>query len=215
MSTIMKCPNGHFYDMDRTKECPYCKSQEEERQNLKKLIPDHPYFGVSGSDIGEERTVAMPVFGQDEISFNGSRGGSKAAGMAAPEEGVTIGIFNNRYKGTAYVTGWLVGLSGPVKGRDFRITHGYNWIGRSYNMDMCISEGTGMAENKHCAIVYDGKGNKFFITPGSGTITYRNGTILDNPSPLVLGDTLKMGDCEFEFVPFCREGHVWDQEEEE
>ena len=212
MSTIMKCPNGHFYDMDRTKDCPYCKAQEEEKKNMKKLIPDHPYFAVDSGDAGEEKTVAMLPGQNEEIMFNGSGGRGKMSGMAAPDEGVTVGIFKPG-KGTAFVTGWLVGIEGPVKGRDFRIIHGKNWIGRSYNMDLCISEGIGIADIKHCAVVYDGKGNHFFVVPGSGTVTYLNGNVLEGPSAIGLGDQLKLGNCKFEFVPFCREGRVWDPEE--
>ena len=162
-----------------------------------------------------DSTVAMPVDG--EIILGGGRGIASypgifpVAGISAGQDEVTVGIFNKSL-GTGYVTGWLVGIDGPVKGRDYRIMHGKNWIGRTYNMDICITEGADIAVVNQCAIVYDGKGNQFFIIPGMGTTTYLNSELVGKPEKLKLGDEIKMGNCTFEFIPFCREGHIWEVE---
>lgn len=213
MSTIVKCVNGHFYDAEKAKECPYCVRQEENRERIIRSLPENHVVRISDKGLGEDRTVAMPVDGELYLN-NGPAGLASISveGISAAEDGVTQSIFC-KAKGTAYVTGWLVGTAGPVKGRDYRIMHGKNWVGRTYNMDICIAEGIGIAAVNQCAIVYDGKGNQFFIMQGTGTTTYLNGELVKKPERLKLGDEIKMGDCTFEFIPFCRDGHVWEVED--
>ena len=50
--------------------------------------------------------------------------------------GRTVAFWGNE-SGEDYVTGWLVCVAGPEKGRDFRLHYGFNRIGRSYQMDIC------------------------------------------------------------------------------
>ena len=210
MATLTKCVNGHYYDADKSKDCPYCRKQEEEQRRISRTLPIRPNGPGTWQEDGP--TVSMPVPGEvklDRGTYAKPRG---RRGIPAGEEGVTIGIYSPQM-GTAYVTGWLVGVEGPVKGRDYRISHGRNSVGCSHQSDICISEGTGIAENGHCIVVYDGRGNQFYLAPGNGTITYRNGELLREPVELSLGDRIGIGDCTFEFVPFCREGHVWEVEE--
>lgn len=213
MSMIVKCVNGHFYDAEKSKECPYCVRQEEKREMIIRELPEHPEIRIRDEGLDEGRTMAMPadreVFLQHGTTDPGA---GRVRGISAAEDGVTQGIFC-KARGTAYVTGWLVGTGGPVKGRDYRIMSGKNWIGRSYNMDICIAEGAGIAAVNQCAVVYDRRGNQFFVMQGAGTITYLNGGLVKKPEVLKLGDEIKMGNCTFEFVPFCREGHVWEVED--
>lgn len=209
MASIMKCVNGHFYDAEKSRTCPYCEKQANEpviNRRLEFYPGGMPEFSAEESD--DSKTVAMPAT-QDfvHIGGEGRQGGTQVIG--ADEEGVTVG-FLSKATGTAYVTGWLVGKTGPVKGRDYRIYPNYNWIGRSFGADVVIREAQNIAEKQHCAVVYDYKSNRFFLSPGMGTTTYLNGDLLDGPKQLVLGDEISMGGLLFEFVPFCREGHTWE-----
>ena len=216
MATIVRCTNGHFYDADKTKNCPYCIKKEENRERIIQALPEHPGFVVDDVGLSEDHTMAMPANGEvfiGKAGTDGERHVQRVAGISAGEEGVTRSIFSKPL-GTAYVTGWLVGIEGPVKGRDYRIMHGKNWVGRNYNMDICISEGDGISVINQCALVYDGKGNQFFILQGNGTTTYLSGELVREPKLLQLGDRISMGNCVFEFVPFCRDGHVWEVEDE-
>lgn len=208
MATLIRCVNGHMYDADKTKDCPFCEKREEARKQIQKTLPVYSSSSWGESELNEDKTVAAPVAG--EICFGGmGKIETGLSGIAADNDVVTVGICS-KYMGNAYVTGWLVGIDGPVKGRDFRIIHGNNRVGHSYNADITIAEGTGIAELAHCTVVYDGKGNHFFIGPGTGTITYLNGNLLNDWKQLKIGDRIKIGNCLFEFVPFCREGHVWE-----
>ena len=70
-----------------------------------------------------------------------------------------------------------------------------------------------IADVKQCCVVYDSLSNRFFLTPGPGAATYLNDSLLENPRELIMGDVIGMGNSKFEFIPFCREGHVWKIEE--
>ena len=211
MSTLVKCVNGHFYDADKSRDCPYCRSIAEERKRISVRLSDHPVVSADDEGIGESVTQAMPA-GDGGSTFLPGGGPMRQEGPGVDDDGATVGMFS-RAMGTNYITGWLVATDGIVKGRDYRIYHGISWVGRSYNSDIIIHEDAGIAEWKQCGVVYDGRGNHFFLLPGQGTTTYLNGEVLEKPMPLLSGDVINMGNSKFEFVPFCREGHTWDTED--
>lgn len=208
---IVKCANGHFYDTNKSKECPYCIKKERERSERISELGNLPSFDVSFGPVNEGVTVAMTPGETGEVEI-GCYGQNHLQGMRAPGDSVTVGIYS-KSAGTSYITGWLVCVDGPEKGRDYRIYHGKNWVGKSPDMDITIHGDQMIQSEKHCAIVYDGKGNKFYLTEGNGSLTYLNGSLLNGSVELKLGDEITIGNCKFEFVPFCREGHVWNAEE--
>lgn len=55
--------------------------------------------------------------------------------IEANDYGRTIGYYSP-VRGNDYVTGWLVCVKGPEKGRDYRLHHGFNRLGRSMDMDV-------------------------------------------------------------------------------
>ena len=212
MSTLVKCVNGHFYDADKTKDCPYCRNIQEERKRISFGLDGHPVFSVDDGGIGDSVTMAMPAGGGPDSTFLGGGAPAREEGLGNDGDSVTVGLFS-RARGTSYITGWLVGVDGIVKGRDYRVFHGQNWVGRSYNSDIIIHEDSGIADVKQCCVVYDSLSNRFFLTPGPGAATYLNDSLLENPRELIMGDVIGMGNSKFEFIPFCREGHVWKIEE--
>ncbi|MCC8104047.1 MAG: FHA domain-containing protein [Clostridiales bacterium] len=132
------------------------------------------------------------------------------SGISAGDDLVTVALFSGR-RGNAYVTGWLVSVEGPEKGRDYRIRHGMNWIGSSAAMDIVIYGDPSVAAVRHCSIAYDRKDNRFFVVAGTGTVTYMNGGILTGAQEIKLGDEIGIGQSKYEFIPFCREGHIWEE----
>lgn len=139
---------------------------------------------------------------------------------AVPEEAAgpdmddqrTVGFFSGA-KGNDYVTGWLVCVEGPEKGRDYRLHHGFNRIGRSVSMDVQVLDDPAVTRDNHCSVVYDDKQNLFSVMPSSGALTYYNGQLLTGPEQLKAGDELNLGSSKFEFIPFCREGRIWEKED--
>lgn len=168
-------------------------------------------FAGAGAD--DEKTVAL-------ASTEGGIGsGTQDSNTVALEALVgedddqrTIGFFSGA-KGNDYVTGWLVCLEGPEKGRDYRLHHGFNRIGRSFEMDVQVIDDPAVTREGHCAVVYDDRQNQFSVVPTSGALTYYNGQLLTGPERLKSGDEISLGNSRFEFVPFCREGRVWEKED--
>ena len=56
---IVKCANGHFYDTNKSKECPYCIKKERERSERISELGNLPSFDVSFGPVNEGVTVAM------------------------------------------------------------------------------------------------------------------------------------------------------------
>ena len=211
MAKIIRCANGHYYDFDKGAACPYCRKTQADRVT----ISNGP-GSYSGSDENENmKTQAMLIRdGQTIMIGSGNEdtlpfATEKLHGLDAPREYRTNGIMRNT-AGIPYVTGWLVGIAGPVKGRDYRLIHGKNWVGVSGSNDICIREGSDIAWERQCAIVYDGKGNRFYVLQGTGTTTYLNGELVGVAQELKVGDEIAMGDCTFIFIPYCSEERVWE-----
>lgn len=109
-----------------------------------------------------------------------------------------------------YVTGWLVCLEGPVKGKDFRITYGYSRIGRGRHMDISIPEDLAITRDNHASIVYDPKKNYHYLVPSQSNFVYINSTYVTKPTRLHIHDFIQLGNSVFEFIPFCVDEHSWE-----
>ncbi len=118
--------------------------------------------------------------------------------------------YHSEFKGNNYVTGWLICSEGAEKGRDYRLHYGFNRIGTSGLMDVCINGDRKIADRSHCSVVYDSKGNEFFVSPGKGTITYVNGELLKKSRELHQGDKIEIGETTLEFIPYCGGDKKWD-----
>lgn len=110
-----------------------------------------------------------------------------------------------------YVTGWLVCVEGPEQGRDYRLRYGFNQIGRSHRMDVCIFEDDGITRGVHCSVVYEKRKNQFLLVPGQGTLTWMDGVLVDKPVELFTGDRFKIGETVLEFIAFCRDDVKWEK----
>lgn len=149
---------------------------------------------------------------------SGALGDTSTVSLSAVDEGGdddqrTIGVYSGA-KGNDYVTGWLVCTEGAEKGRDYRLHHGFNRIGRSYDMDVQVLDDPAISRENHCSVVFDDKSCRFSVLPSTGALTYYQGTLLTEPKPLHTGDEIRLGDSCFVFIPFCGEGRVWEKEEE-
>lgn len=110
---------------------------------------------------------------------------------------------------TGFLAGWLVCVRGPQRGRDFRIFPGFNRIGRQTYSDVCLEDALVAREN-HCSVVYEPKRGKFFLVPGMGTVTFKNGKRIDGAEPLEEGDVIGLGESLLAFVPFGWKEYTWE-----
>ena len=116
----------------------------------------------------------------------------------------------DRNPSVAPVTGWLVCVEGPGKGRDYRLHEDYNYIGRSPEMDVSIQDDMTISRERHAIIAYDDQERKFYFAPcGGASMVRQNGKVVLSTVELNAGDRLQIGRSIFCFVPFCGEAFQW------
>jgi len=108
------------------------------------------------------------------------------------------------------VTGWLVCVHGPSKGRDYKIFTEKNFVGRSDGMDIQILGDNYISKRNHAVFVYDPKKRKTLILPGdSQGLVYVNDEAVYSPLELNEYDTIELGKSKFVFVPLCGDKFEW------
>jgi hypothetical protein len=178
---VTRCDKGHFYDGAKYPECPHCKDGMDDEKTL------------SGPAINKPRATGRMVFE-----------------FAKPSDGEekTIGVFKKTH-GHDPVTGWLVCVKGPERGRDYRLHSGRNFLGRAPQMDISVADDIGITRENHCSVVYDPKGRTFLLAPGSAA-AYLNGQLAESPLKIATSDVISAGSSDFVFIPFCGEDRTWD-----
>lgn len=211
---LITCRNGHRYDPSITPECPECA-----RMGGGHTVPlDMGGFGPA-EDIGKTMPISRgtvpvnpPASHYADPDF--TRGSAGGAGRAE-EYGATMPINYDRgginEKAAQPVTGWLVCIEGPEKGKDYRLHEEYNYIGRSSHMDVSIPGDVTVSRENHAIIAYDTQERMFFFAPSSGaSIVRHNGKAVLSNVELKYGDRLQIGKGIFLFVPLCGEMFQWE-----
>ena len=133
------------------------------------------------------------------------------------DQGETIIDAGENVENTHATFGWLICVHGDLKGQDFRLHSGHNYIGRNVKggvqWDINIPDrkvsSKGMAR-----VTYDTR-NRRFTTASHGTaenIAYCNDEPLDAVSrPLVAYDRISIGDTDLVFIPLCGEKFSWEE----
>lgn len=106
--------------------------------------------------------------------------------------------------------GWLVCMKGNMLGESFILYDGKNYIGRSPNMNICLSKEPTVSRENHACILYDSETNLTTIVPG----TTKNNTLLNDTEltdTMILSDRnlIQLGDCVLLFVAFCNATFIW------
>lgn len=186
---IVQCPNNHYYDDKRNVTCPYCEKMQSPLASLSELNEQHTsYLDPTESDLNVQLTEGYGEF--------------------VNEYERTIGIFMDETQNLLTV-GWLVCVFGNEKGKNYTIHSGRNFAGRSQEMDIVLSDDMSIVREKHFSIVYDPKGIAFYLVAGEGH-TYINGETISAEVRIFDGDEIQVGQSKYLFVPFCKEGRVWD-----
>ena len=108
------------------------------------------------------------------------------------------------------VTGWLICIEGPSKGRDYRIHAEKNFVGRSDGMDIQILGDNNIAKRNHAIVVYDPKKRNTVLLPGDSTgLVYHNDEAIYTPVELSSYDTIEIGRSKFIFISLCGENFEW------
>jgi hypothetical protein len=108
------------------------------------------------------------------------------------------------------VTGWLICIDGPSKGRDYRILTEKNFLGRADGMDIQILGDNYIAKRNHAVFVYDPKKRKTLLLPGdSQGLVYVNDEAVYAPVELAPYDAIELGKSKFLFIPLCGDNFEW------
>lgn len=230
---LVRCSNGHFYDADKSAQCPHCAAGGVGMANPQfgGMNMGNPGFGSTSDetvayenavqgDYGytTDDTAAAPSLGS---TFNSQIKTEAAPSAVKPQpqpqrfqsdddDPVTVRWTEGMNKEP--VVGWLVGLNGEIAGESFEIRTGKNFIGRGDNMDIIIKGDKRVSRNKHAIVIYEPKNKMFMVQPGeSRELFYLNGNVVLNTEKIELYDKLYIGETELLFIPLCGENFSWDE----
>ncbi|MGN1168339.1 MAG: FHA domain-containing protein [Lachnospiraceae bacterium] len=205
---LTKCNNGHWYDTSVYRACPHCKLESEKLSiRLNDVEEDDRTISIAEADIslGEELGA---IIGNKANSFIPTP--DSLNGGADDDKTISFGFFG--MMATQPVVGWLVCMTGSEKGKDYRLHAGKNFIGRSPNMDVVLVDDKTISRDRHCSVIYDPKGNAFYVTAEKGNLMYLNDQMIDVSDKLKEGDIITIGETKLMFIPFCKEGRIWEKE---
>lgn len=190
LDTMIICPNGHYYDSTRYRECPYCKPGTSGVQQLNRSGVDAP-----------PSNVTVPV---NNVQRTGSSSNMEK----------TVRLVEQK-AGYDPVVGWLVCVEGSDKGKDFRLHDGNNFVGRSSDMDISLAGDKSVSASNHFSITYDRRHDRYFMSMGMGKeIVYVNNEPLTaNARYVKIGDRIEVGGTTLVFIPLSKEYAQWTWEE--
>ena len=175
------------------------------------------------SNIFSDVSYATGVGSTESVDATVPAGGSSTATATTNEDwaktepvdtGKTevAGMFDLKGKMISPTVGWLICTKGPVKGEDFKLHAGWNYIGRGNENEINIPDPK-VDRSNMAKIAYDHHGRTFIIAPGDNTrnLTYWGGKPLLMPSPINAYDVISVGDSELVFVPLCGPNFSWEE----
>ena len=200
---IVSCPNHHYYDANRYASCPSC--------NAGGFTPtEDPYAcRFPASDENVKPPVNIPNIDNPNVT-------EPPAWDEVEQMGETgfVDFWDTASKGLpSPVVGWLVAISGPCRGTDYRIHTGYNYIGRLEG-DVCINGDKTISHKRDSVVTFVPQTQKFYIAHEQG-----KNVLLVNDSPVIGGgkelnnyDTITIGMTKLKFIGFCGEHFQWKDE---
>ena len=209
---VVKCKNGHWYDPNMHRTCPHCKRASEQlRLTLDDVEEDDKPASIADVDVSlGEQLEALDILHSTETNGNQLQAEIKSE-QQEEDRTISFGFFGMDSEQPP-VTGWLVCIQGAQRGSDFRLHSGKNFLGRSPSMDIVLADDKTVSRDKHCSVVYDPKGNHFYLAPEKGNIVLRNGNMVERAEILQERDTLQLGETILQFIPFCQEDITWEEE---
>lgn len=227
--SYITCANGHRYNPALTSECPECAMMRNHTVALdvrpenfvtRDLDEPHPSIALTADNRDYSYPTSRvepirPASESEELlfahnAFGGGNQGSFGETMFVVTDNKDNTPAQYVSRSELPITGWLVCIDGPEKGKDYRLHSENNYIGRGARMDVCIVGDNTVSYERHARLTYDPEEMKFFFTLVDGKgIVRKNGTRVDGTVEVQHGDRLKIGQGTFLFVPLCGENFSW------
>ena len=214
MLELRRCKFGHSFDPSISPECPECAAMEGHTIPL--VSVDIGGYQQNFADFGSDDNGKTIPIQRSTLPVN-----PRNASWANAEDYQTAGYSSECYDPTMPlnvpkdtvtrpVTGWLVCVEGPEKGRDFRLHSDMNYIGRARNNDVVLAGDASVSRERHAMVAYDSRDKLFFFAPANGSSLVRqNGRPVLSTVELKAGDRLEIGEGTYMFIPLCGENFEW------
>ena len=222
------CPNGHSFNADIYARCPECGAAPVEGGQSygggafpKTTDPSQASGGYGGGAFPKttDPREASGGYGGGEFPKTTAPGAAMGAttpvdgrsgGFATPFSVPTQAAVDLRHgSGSEPVVGWLVCIEGPMRGQDFRIRDGYNFIGREEG-DIRIKGDNAISRQKHAVVAFYSKRNSFHVGPADGrNIIELNGEPVFNHVQMENFDVITVGNTKLMLVVLCGDRFNW------
>ena len=222
---IVSCPVCHnFYDAVKDATCPFCGGNASFAPTQDPFAIPYPAsetFSPPATVVGPQGNFSPTVdpLAGNPANYPGMNGSGNFTPTKAPAQlsGLSSRMNKTQFVDAATptgapspVVGWLVAVSGPCRGTDYRIHTGYNYIGREAG-DICIRGDQTISGEKDSNITYVPQTNRFYIAHEQG-----KNVLLVNDIPAIGGgaelhnyDRITVGSTQLLFVGFCGENFSW------
>ncbi len=189
------CPKcGNYYNPAFHGSCPHCDSLE--------ATGDLGVTTPVGGPIPDEGGAVMGGVTEPVNDLNERGGFTPFSEPTQVGGGLDAG-------GTDPVVGWLVCIEGPMRGNDYRLHAGYNYIGREVG-DIRIRGDLQISRENHAMIAYDETELMFYIGPAAGRNLIKvNGKTVMNAVELKNYDVISIGSTKLIFAALCGESFSW------
>ena len=204
-TNMVTCPNGHSYDSSLFPNgCPTCQSARSGN-----FAPTEDP-GVRGAAAYSVQPVGptQPADGHTNPISNQSPFDQNAPGNFGHT--IIAPVIPDAPAGLSEpVVGWLVCIEGPVRGSDYRIHAGYNYIGRESG-DIRIHGDNQISHENHAMIAFDSTELTYYVGPAAGRNLIKvNGKTVLNAVELSNYDIISIGTTKLIFVGLCGEKFSW------
>ncbi len=216
---LIRCENGHLYDGSIYPVCPHCNDNEKLESyrgradaQLSDKIREKAETAVTmplrqpGADAA---TIPLEQAKTDAVTIPLEQAKTDAVTMPlerAEADAVTMPLIQPEP-----VTGWLVCVKGKDFGRSFSLKNGSNFIGSSWEMDVVLESGDGIANERHAEVFYDAQRRRFTLKVWAyAEATYLNDAIVRDSKRLRPYDILSVGNVNLMFIPCCGKKFGWE-----
>lgn len=201
-----RCENGHIID-ENWDLCPYCPAVSG--KEIPVIVPNRSRADAPASASSRPPSLVVPKAPPEPRIPTSIRIESPAP---TPERTVSSAKMDpSQLSVRRYVVGWLIGITGTVRGESYPIRIGRNILGRDRKSDIVVNDE--QASTHHADLVFRLDEKRFILMDHNSTNgTYVNEEEIEPRRDLQARDEIRIGSQKFLFFPLCSDTFCWDDE---